>query len=272
MIYPLILSSGETETTFLQSFCSANNLKTILVAKRVPEVLQEFVDLIDCAFVGETTDEDPPTAHVTPYDVNSEPVAMFEEKKATQLPVDIYQNLLERIISDPTLSQGYRYRSVHAPTDRNVVLSPMAQVLRSVKHRGTRYTGFSFCRGDSHVLFRSTPPDETIEEPRFAIGQIQSIFLHKRLLPDGQYRSQVFVILRRFAPLSQDDAHLDPYQRHRAMRVSLVYAIPLHENLVKPIRDIVSHVATCPYRDDRQQLREKCIVAVPLDEVRPRPE
>ncbi|KAI0715534.1 hypothetical protein C8T65DRAFT_771456, partial [Cerioporus squamosus] len=253
------------------AFCLANNLTTLVASKRLPEVLQDFADLIECAFVGTPTEQYSPSRSV--YDLDSEPALAVNERKAVMLPRDVYEALRVCIASNPELRGNCTYRTVHTVADgASIVLNAEAQILQHIEHRGVRYCIHAYHSGDSHVLFRASPaePTQGAGNNALSLGRIHMIFTHKRLQADGRYRHQVFVALRPFTALSDDDQQRDPYRRYSALRATLIYASPSPTLRVVPMHAVVAQFVACPYREPRAAsvLSRRCMVAIPLDQVR----
>ena len=263
--------TGETEMSFLNTFCSANNLKILMVSKRLPEVLHDFADLIDCAFTGASPAENH-TANASVYGPNSEPLICVTGRKATMLPREIYEALHSCISTDPYLRGSSSYRTVYEVASAAIVLNAEAEYLNHVSHRGVRYSTHAYHAGDSHVLYKVSSADRThrMNAGALALGRIHMIFAHKRLQADGQYRHQVFVAIRPFTALSEPDGRSDPYRRYSALRATLVYSSPSSTLRVVPIHDVVAQFVGCPYREPitASTLSRQCMIAIPLDEVR----
>ncbi|KAI0691403.1 hypothetical protein C8T65DRAFT_587227 [Cerioporus squamosus] len=260
---------GETEVTFFESFCLGNNLKALMVSRELPIVLHDFIDLIDCSFSGDVPESD--TTRPSVYAAGSEPMLTVHEKKASPLPFETYQALLGCIQGDPALRGTGLYRSVFEDQDGAIVLNPQAELLQHVEHRGLRYCTYSHYPGDSHVLFRAstaaTARTRETEHPALSLGQIQAIFIHKRLQADGKYLHQTFAALRTFGALSEADQCHDPYRRYNSLRATLIYSSPARNIRVVPMRDITAQFVACPYRHPQSALSRPCMVAIPLDEV-----
>ncbi|KAI0703503.1 hypothetical protein C8T65DRAFT_578736 [Cerioporus squamosus] len=263
-------ASGETEVTFFESFCLGNNLKIMMVSRRLPAVLNDLVDLIDCAFSGDTPGSD--SIRPSVYAAGSEPSVAVNEQKKSLLPLETYNALLACIRGDSSLRGAAIYRSIQEDQERAIVLSSDAQLLQHVEHRGVRYCTYSYYPGDSHVLFRESPGStlrtQQTEHTALSLGQIQSIFVHKRLQADGSFLHQTFAALRPFNALSEADQRHDPYRRYKSLRATLVYSSPSPTIRVVPIRDIIAQFVACPYRNHQSMLSRQCMVVIPLDEVR----
>ncbi|TFK80136.1 hypothetical protein K466DRAFT_504413, partial [Polyporus arcularius HHB13444] len=255
---------------FFQSFCLANNLKIMMVSGQLPAVLHDLIDLIDCAFSGET----PESGSITPsvYAAGSEPSLAVDERKKSPLPLATYDALLACIQGDSSLRGIAVYRLIQQDREGAIILNSEAQLLQHVEHRGNRYCTYSYYPGDSHVLFRessgSRSRTQEAEHTALSLGQIQSIFIHKRLQADGSFVHQTFAALRRFNALSEADQRHDPYRRYQSLRATLIYSSPAPSIQVVPMRDITAQFVVCPYRTLQPMLSRQCMVAIPLDEVR----
>ncbi|KAI1782933.1 hypothetical protein LXA43DRAFT_899010, partial [Ganoderma leucocontextum] len=258
--------NSETETTFFRAFCMANNLKNLLAAKQLPSIVPDLAELIDCTFVGEVSEDSQDSdihAHHSLFSNSSEPSMEVEETKTHYLSEVAYNALLDVIRSDASLRHSTEYRSVHETDPQKMVLNSAAQILSTVQHRGRRFATYACCPGDSRVLFRSM-----LAGGGLALGQIETIFVHRRRSWDGRDHHQTFAVLRPFTALSREDQSHDPYRRHHALRTCLVYETPSQAITVVPMRDIMAQFASCPYVDNNGMISRPCIVAVPLDEVR----
>ncbi|RPD65577.1 hypothetical protein L227DRAFT_493713 [Lentinus tigrinus ALCF2SS1-6] len=258
----MILTShaGETERTFFRVFCISNNLRAMLESENLPAFLKNFGTMIEQAMGG-----DEKTALLGLFAQEAEPTAIVDEKKVTPLPRDVYQGLLACVRRDPTLNCSGNYRSIYdTSSSGQIVLNAQGHLLSSIKHKGRRFCPVSHHVGDSNVIFRVSSNGDTGMRI-LAMGQIQLIFVHKRRRPDGTDWHQLFVAIRRYRALSQRDMPHDTYGRYTALRAGLVYealAVPVE---VIPVRNIVAHCVTCPYRNSGTS--EACMVAFTLDEV-----
>ncbi|KAI0323451.1 hypothetical protein GY45DRAFT_1209873, partial [Cubamyces sp. BRFM 1775] len=221
------------------SFCMASNLRALLSSHSSPEILHLFGPFLETSNSG--TDTLPLAITDLGFPVGDTDDVLCAD--ATDLPALTYDALLHRLNSDPALSSSVTYRHRSSRTDAGVpVLNPKATILRSVVHKGRRYTDASHNVGDSQVLFTCSSPNRPS-----TYGRIQSIFVHRRYSSVGVVRRQVFAAVARFSPLSDVDARSDPYRRYVGLGAHLVYADLAATIEVIPVQDIISHFVSCPY-------------------------
>ena len=219
-------------------------------AGNLPSFLDEFTTLLDV-----------PTEGIESFASDSVPIFEYNDSKTALLPESIYHALLRSIADDPSIHHGTTYRSVYKEVaqTKEVLLSAAAHSTASIKHRGKRFCTISYCEDDSRVVYR--------KGEHLILGQIVSIFGHKRGCQDGKFHEQVFVALRRYQSLTQDDALHDPYRRMQGLRTTLTYSTPTETVVVVPMSNITSHFVACPFQDKDSVLSRPCIVALPLDQV-----
>ena len=245
------------ERTFFLSFCRTNNLLVALNDPSFPAGLRPLIPFIDETF--EQTSSNASTA--------AEPTQPTPNETNSVLSQDTYDALLRLLLSQPHLSDYTFYRPIGSPTDPNIpILNPHAQSLPFITVSGRKFADARHSSGDSNVSFRSRGPRGATS---IDVGQIQSIFKHTRAIRNGDFRHQIFLSIKVYQPLSQVDAHLDPYNVFEGLGARLVYAALDHPAVVVPLNDVVCHVALCPFESPPsvQQPSSQCAVVIILDEV-----
>lgn len=78
--------------------------------------------------------------------------------------------------------------------------------------------------------------------------------------------------MRALKPLSHQDLQLDPYYSHPTLgetgyAIARLYynELDLTTAYVLEPKDVISHIATCPYNDDRGLFSAPCVVILSLD-------
>lgn len=231
----------------------------MLSTTTAPTALQEFTTFLDTAFMDEAIDSSLNSAATT-YSSSSEPLLECNDSKTSVLPVDVYQALLQRISSDPSLHHSTQYTSLYdrSPEAHEVSLNATGQTLSHIKHRGKRFCTASYCAADSNIVYRDITGC-------LRLGRVESLFVHKRRRRDGQLHHQVFAAVRGYHRLTDEDASRDPYRRYSALRATLVYNRLSEEVEVVPMMSVASHFVLCPYMGEFQGGR--CAIALPLDQV-----
>ncbi|KAI1782723.1 hypothetical protein LXA43DRAFT_977421 [Ganoderma leucocontextum] len=251
------------ERTFFISFCRTNNLLAVLNDPAFPVGLRPLIPFIDETFprTFKHTSSDASSASTEPTQVTGTTSALSQ---------DTYAALLHHLLSEPHLSDYTYYRPIGSPTDPNIpILNPNAQLLPFVAVSRRRFADARHSSGDSNILFRSRGLRRATCE---AVGQIQSIFKHKRTIKNGGFRHQIFFAIKAYQSLSPIDAHLDPYQVFEGLGARLVYTALNPHTVVVPLSDVVCHVALCPFESPPsvQQPSSQCAVVLVLDEYQER--
>jgi hypothetical protein len=257
---------GEMETTFMETYCMGSNLRSLLSTSLIPTVVDRFRDVIDIALGSDSRGS--LMSDLMVFGAQAEPTMEFDEKKKALLSSPYYLALLALLRGDRELNAGVEFvdhkkTNIKAPM---VFLNPYCQILKDVKHRGLRFTHNTSTSsiGDSYVLYKSSSHNPS---SNLVMGQIESLFLHRRYSPSASHSDQVFVVIRRFSALKARDQVYNPYRQFRHLRMSLVYSTPLETMEVLPIRSVIAHFASCPY--ENEALSQPCMVVVPLQRVRP---
>ncbi len=254
------------EHTLFRSFCMANNLRSLVETPLLLEVLQELTPLLEESFTGDSRN---PATTLADLGLAADEAVIPDISQSTPLPSTIYRALLSLLSRDAHLAEGIIYRSYDSLADASTpILSPRAQTMSAVMHRGRRYTTMADNLGDSQVAYRrahgSTVP---------SYGHIQSIFVHERYVNGQGMRLQVFAAVRAYASLPDTtDAGVDPYREYRGIGARLVYHQLETVVEVIPMQYIISHYVACPYgsasSSAESTARAPYLVVMSLDAVR----
>lgn len=224
-----------------------------------------FTSLLDATFGGDSRST---TLNVPGFLPAVEPILQVDDAKVVDLPIDVYDLLFHCIVHDTSLGGETRYRSFSTHWNPElVVLNPTAQRLGSTTHLGHRYCDVRSSAEDSNVFFRTSSAGTG--SIITALGQIQAIYLHKRKLANGDFRHQVFAVLQLYEELSVEDDRHDPYRIYDGLQARMVYSTLSRALVVRPMRDILSHIAVYPYPDHIPHLRRRTSVTISLYQVRP---
>ncbi|KAI0649618.1 hypothetical protein C8Q79DRAFT_902087 [Trametes meyenii] len=257
------------EHTLFMSFCMANNLRSIFATPPTSEALRDFTPLLERSFGGESARYMPSLAD---FGLTADDSVAANAARSTALPTILYQGLLRRLASDPSLSESTSYRPFNSRTNtQHTILNPNGQILGSVNHRGRRYADVAHNHGDSQVIYFRAGTKSTDA----SYGQIQTIFLHERCFTHGGFHRQVFAAVKAYPPPTPAQARLDPYRTHRGLGAQLISAQldPVVE--IIPMHDIFSHFVSCPYSSLEPPPADEitgpfqdapCLVVVALDE------
>lgn len=230
----LQLVLGELETTIFDRFQNISLLKAFCKTATVDPILQPLLGLVD-----------------------------------GQLDNNYSGTLMTDLDAAPTWRISYQNQSVELSKDVFILLKqsvdahlvpPLRRPTRvtpcSLSHRSVRYCRHSEHGGNSHILY--------LHHGTSYVGQISFIFQAELGSPNPL--NDIFICVRRYLPLSEDNANLDPYLAFEDLGARVCYAhFEKGFDLIRP-RDIQSHVAACPFEVcGRTDLK----VFVSLDRVSP---
>ncbi|KZT07160.1 uncharacterized protein LAESUDRAFT_651556 [Laetiporus sulphureus 93-53] len=244
------------EVTFLRTFCMANHLKSDISAGILPRFFQQFQSTIDGAFCVQVRDIT--SEQALTFDPESELRLEVREELATSLPIIVYGKLITYLNSCHHAQDSDHYKAQSSPSHVDgMMLNPIAQSLRMITHRGRQFCTARSSIGDSNVVVRTHYEGSSL-------AQIQDLFVHKRMVPDGGTITQTFAVVKFYSQLSSDDMQYDPYRRFNHLHSRLMYAVPSADIAVMSFKDIKGHFASCPFEDSR--LNRSCISTIPLDD------
>jgi len=164
----------------------------------------------------------------------------------------------EDMDSLPSATYGLLRKWIHA-------YHPTIPVVRAVYQRssidrlGQRFSISSQSVTDCHVVYRP-------EGEEWAAACIIEIFSHTRTLENGTPRTQTFLLLNRYIPLSPSDAALDRYRDYPIAGGRLFYNAFEEDPIVLPLDMIECHFASYVREDD--DVGGTRLLALPLDKVR----
>ncbi|KAG9090717.1 hypothetical protein FRC06_000911 [Ceratobasidium sp. 370] len=125
------------------------------------------------------------------------------------------------------------------------------------------YQPFRESRNNSGILFR--PRSATAAVP----GRIDAILQEPN---EGDSQGRIILLVRKFNPLTPQDAAKDPYQNHSIVGASRFDTMSLFYDAVDSDRahiiepnDVVSHIAVCGFDSPTGTMSAPCVVIVNLD-------
>ena len=231
--------AGELEGTFMRSFASAANFRSLLVTA----AMQDEFSLLKPLVAPLTTEASWAPHLLASSDLwrhgdGQDPLVLppYEVKKATALSTDTYRLLSEHLANPP----GGPY--------------PRAQQLKQVARGGAFFAAADASKrsGNSMILFKGGMQTEKLR-----VGQIAEIFLHT---------TGLYFKVHRFPELNRTDRMVNPFASYPEMGVRVCYSSPISPELVL-IGDVVCHFAS--WRGVIQGIEHQCVVALSLDRVRP---
>lgn len=245
------------EMTFLRYFCLVTNVRSFAKALSLPDtpeynaMMHSFRELFEAKTRGVLLDNLIPNIADTPR-VKLSRLEVLED--------DIYQGLLHRInldINDTSSHFGTwdDHCSIHP------LLNCKAHFIHHIKARGITYSTFKSHAGNSFVLFqRPTTPSQT---PARSAGQVQQVFMHERVAPDGTSMQEPFLVVKEYCLLSAIHSGLDPFEVIEHLDAKLYYNRFIDGVHVLWLSDIVSHFCSLEYLPDG--IDETCLIVRSLD-------
>ncbi|OSC99540.1 hypothetical protein PYCCODRAFT_1340936, partial [Trametes coccinea BRFM310] len=180
---------------------------------------------------------------------------IYDERKLTNLPDDIYQALLRRVET----IDGAIFASAHAGVDdRRPRLPHAAQHVPSFDDRGVVYATHKSSRNNSFVLLASENDSEGFP----VAAQIEDIILHGRTV-NGKAIIQPFFIVHEYVPLSPKDASCDPYREYEDLQTRLFYSRQNAKPRIVTLEEIRCHFASLKYTP--KDIDQECIIVRSLD-------
>lgn len=256
------------ERTFFTAFCRLNNLIATLSDPMAPHFLRPLLHSIGVATGSNIAWEAFESQQNLKDSETFDAPDRLQSEDTTLLSLTIYEALLERLASDPHLSEYTHYRSIQSPTDPDTpVLSRNARVDHGITHRGRRFSDANHSVGNSNIMFYSRHRGR---ETCKSFGQIHRIFSHKRRLRSGKVLQQTFIAVNVHPPLPPTDVHLDPYKDLEGIGARLVCTVPISRAVVITLDEVICHIAICPFRSASSasgSLSSPCSVVIALDEV-----
>jgi hypothetical protein len=245
--------------TFLRYFCLATNVRSFAKAFSLPDtpeynaMMHSFRELFEAKTRGVLLDNLAPN-------VTDAPRAKLSRLEV--LEDNIYQGLLHRVNLDIDDTS-----SCFGTWDDQCSIYPLlnckAHFIHRIKVRGITYSTFKSHAGNSFVLFRRpTTPSQT---PARSAGQVQQVFMHERVAPDGTSMHEPFLVVKEYCPLSTVHSGLDPFEVIEHLDAKLYYNRFIDGIHVLRLSDIVLHFCSLEYLPDG--IDETCLVVRSLDRV-----
>ena len=141
------------------------------------------------------------------------------------------------------------------------LLNYKAHFTHRIKIRGITYSTFKSHTGNSFILF--WPPTTLGQPPARSAGQVQQVFIHERVAPNGTSIQESFLVVKEYCPLSAAHSDLDPFDAIEHLDAKLYYNRFLDDIHVLRLSDIVSHFCSLVYVPDG--IDEPCLIVRSLD-------
>lgn len=225
------------ELTFLMSFCRGAALKALWSVPGLGKIVEDIKGFIRTSFGSDfygTLLND-----IEALDTSIKTEETLDEKRCHPMTAEVAQLLVKRLNADST---PVTYCTQGAKGSGAIRLPPDIQDCHKFKSQGAIFTPVQQSRNDALIHYRTSPNDVA-----HAAGEIQDIFLHTRLGTSGTLITEHFLSVRPFQPLPSQYWRRDPYRRYPDLDVQLYYD-NLEPLVVIKASDIVSHVATCPFK------------------------
>lgn len=233
---------GQLEVTFMKTFCRGGQLKALMSRTGIPDILDSLKPAFDRFFGSEfrgTLGNDL-LALGAQGDVYQRPF-WDTKKKSKDLSPATYNSLINCI--NRTSPQSFHSFLVQPPSPTAIALEPAVQYYNKLSAMGVKFSTASRSKGDAQILFRSQGDLNTI-----LAGQIQEIFVHKRLGEDGTHINEYFLSVRKYKELSPAEAAFDPYRKYPLLDMRLCHDQLSSDITVISVDDVVSHFASCPFK------------------------
>ncbi|TFK58695.1 hypothetical protein BDN72DRAFT_741616, partial [Pluteus cervinus] len=259
---------SEMEITFLETFCRGSNLRALLPRLSFSSLLyQDLIRDLQNMFLPwgrqGTLVSDVLSFTTTASHGHDAPSPTERILGRFALQEDEYDHLLKRINQD---CPDRPYAHYHAMIDNDLVLPCEAQFVRRIQIGACIYNSSKSTNGfgNSFVIFRR--PGEHF----YRAGQIQRIFLHRRLDPDqSDPRSDGSLVLEPFLDVAEYTPLLPDHWKHNLYAKVPYLNTWLCYNRFKDIHhtirttDLISHFASYVYNP--KEIGLECIVVRSLD-------
>lgn len=196
-------------------------------------------------------------------------------------PIPLDRSILSALVSQLN-SEGGRYvLSAIAADGEHTLLSHHATPLSRMPISGVFYKPRTVSQGDSNIIFKH--PTLSGVHP----GRIEQIFVHTRNSSQTPLieRTEVFLVVKRLEPISEEDQVFDPYRKYRSIIGGLYYDSYLSDIYILRVEDVLCHFVKTPMGllkvkkpqlDSREehtngndyQFQRDCAHVRPLDRVR----
>jgi hypothetical protein len=226
---------GDLEQTLHREFVMASRLKGMLECSSFVEPLEEFGDVV-------------------------------KDFLQQHIPSQVQQTWQTTHSDSPTTVHASVYEALgswsNARSTRGFPRSLF--ICTKITYGNVVYTPYTSSNGNGCVVFSGPTLSPTLLP-----GRIEFILKEPENLVTGKPR--IILLVRAFRPLANEDSLHDPYFNHpiigaRGASIARLYYDELETDthLIEP-RDLVSHVAVCPYVDPEGTLAQSAIVVLSLD-------
>ncbi|KEP48257.1 transposase family Tnp2 protein [Rhizoctonia solani 123E] len=199
----------------------------------------------------------------TPLDEFGEVVQEFLQK---HIPSQSKQTWKATHPSEPTFVSDSVYDALQAWSHSwsAPALPRRLYICSRIRLANVTYAPYTTSKGDSRILFN--PPGQNIVA--LLPGQIEFILKE----PEGATgESRIVLLVRPFQSLTAEDSLHDLYANHPLIGsagagfAQLYYEEMANETYLIEPRNLVSHIATCPFTDPETTISRKALVILSLD-------
>ncbi|KAJ2975142.1 hypothetical protein NUW54_g11779 [Trametes sanguinea] len=190
--------------------------------------------------------------------VDSEPSEGSGKEESLDPP--LYAILLDCVNSRVDPSRSTYASHFDAMDDNRPILSATAVFLPNIKHDGVLISESAHGVGNACVLFRRAGSNG---QGYIGAGQVARIFQHTRNDSTGSSKTETFLLVKEYKPLSLAHQAFDPYRRFPDIDTWLCYEETYESQLLVPLEHFVSHFASYTYTPS--DVKAPCIVVRSLD-------
>lgn len=221
--------TGQMETTMTQKFCQGGNLLALIADRRFPSWLAPVVGQVEKFVSGRAYGG-------TLLDEVKGPLGWsVEEPKAKQ----------SITAGEKKMFDDLGIRDVRVCS-------------KAVRDGLEVYQEIATSAENSSISYRSHRHD------KICSGRITRII--KR--GNSNRADDTYLVVQAFRPLSAYDAKRDPFRRYPEFQAELVYTTPSSEREVVPLRQVLGHIALCPFNGHLgSKSTEPCLITVSLSRV-----
>jgi hypothetical protein len=243
------LVAGEMEKTMFKRFCMGQNLRRLFSQQQVPDQLHPIIGEYEKAF----------TADIRGTFINDN--LAFDEHFVQQEERVLWDTSKLPVLPKATRKLLHEWITVHDPQCITEGLVPSTGYIRTkIGRLGQTFQVHSASVGDSNILF-----DYSTDGHSWSAGSINSMFSHTRYGPGGLCKTQTFIVVHPYAPLSDDHALVDPFRQPEVCKAGgrLFYNRFGQSPSLIAVDDIHCHFAFTPI--DLPTIDEEVINVLPLD-------
>lgn len=223
--------TGQMETTMTRKFCQGGNLLALMADRRFPSWLAPVVAQVEKFVSGRAYGG-------TLLDEVKGPLGWSLGKPEAKQTLETSERQL-------LYSQGIHNAQICSKVVRNG-LEVYQDIATSAANSGISYTS---SRRDG-----------------ISSGRITRIVSRR----NSNRIADTYLLVQPFRPLSIYDAKRDPFRRYPEFQAELVYATPSSDCEVVPLRQVLGHIALCPFNGHLgRKSAEPCLITLSLSRVCP---